>query len=107
MANSYLQNPVIINTNMTQGYKALTATQGPTGLGAFTYLRIEKVYWENPGTIGDTVNIEDPVTGNVLLVLRCEVANQSQIVDWTAKPKRWSDFEVNTISSGTLYLYLA
>ena len=107
MANSYLQNPVIINTAMASGYKALTATVGAGGLGTFSTLLIEKIYWENPITLGDTVNVEDPITGQTLIALRCESAGISQVFDWTAKPKRWADFEVNQISSGTLYVYLA
>jgi hypothetical protein len=107
MPNSLLQNPIIINTVMTQKYKAATATQGPTGLGSFTYLLVEKVYWMTPVTLGDTVSITDPDTGNILLQLRCEVAGQSQIVDWSAKPKRWRDFIVGQISSGNLEIYTA
>ena len=107
MANSYLQNPVIINTAMASDYKALTATVGAGGLGTFSTLLIEKIYWYNPITAGDTVSITDPNTGNILLNLRCEVVDQSQVVDWTAKPKRWRNFIVGQISSGTLYIYLA
>jgi hypothetical protein len=107
MPNLLTQNPIEITTAMATKYKTATSTEAPAGLGSFTYLLIEKVYWMTPVTIGDTVSITDPDTGNVLLNLRCEVAGQSQIIDWTAKPKRWRDFIVGQISSGTLWIYTA
>jgi hypothetical protein len=107
MSNALTQNPLIIASPMAQKYKAATNTVGAGGLGAFSYLLIEKVIWETPANIGDTVQITDPDTGNVLLPMTCEAANISQVFDWTAKPKRWRDFIVGQISSGTLYVYLA
>lgn len=104
MANLYLQNPIVITSNMTQSYKSLSNTVG-SGLGSFTYLLIEKIIWESPVTVADKVLITDPDDGAVLLPLTCEVSGQSQIIDWTAKPKRWRDFEVSEINSGTLYIY--
>ena len=107
MVNALLQNPIIIMAAMAASYKSATATQGPTGLGAFTYLLIEKIYWYDPITAGDTVTIVDPITGALLLGCRCESAGISQVFDWTAKPKRWQDFVVNQISSGYLEIYTA
>jgi hypothetical protein len=103
MANSLLVNPVKIDTFMSTSFKAQTLTS----LGSFQTLRVEKVYWENPANIGDIVTIVDPISGSALLPLRCEVAGQSQVVDWTPKPHLWSDFEVSQITSGTLYIWLA
>jgi hypothetical protein len=93
-------NPMLINGSVT-GYKTQTAA----ALGTLRTLLIEKIYWENPVNIGDTVSIGDPVSGLVLLVLRCEVANQSQLIDWTTNPKLWQDFAIDSFPSGTLYLY--
>jgi hypothetical protein len=69
------------------------------------FLLIEKVYWKTPASQGDTVSIVD-AQGNVLLPLACEVAGQSQIIDWSARPKIWRDFQVTTLSSGTLFIFL-
>lgn len=107
MPNALTQNPIIITTPMLTSYKSQTNTPGSGGLGAFNYLLVEKIYWMTPVAIGDTAAITDPTTGNILLNLRCEAAGQSQIVDWSAKPRRWSDFITSSVSSGTLYLYLA
>ena len=107
MQNNLLVNPVIITTPMAASYKAATATQGPAGLGSFSYLRIEKVIWESPAVVGNIVAIKDPASGAILLPMTCEAAGISQVFDWTAKPRRWSDFIVTNLDSGTLYIYLA
>jgi hypothetical protein len=101
MANNLFANPIVITSEMTQGYKASVASQ----IGTLFTLKIEKVYWFNPQNVGDTVDIGDPVSGETILDLRCEVANQSQIFDWTANPRILADFQVGQISSGTLYIY--
>ena len=101
MANSLASNPMVISGSMSQGYKAATAA----ALGTLRTLLVEKIYWENPANVGDTISIGDPVSGLVLLVLRCEVANQSQLIDFTSNVKVWQDFEINSLPSGTLYIY--
>ena len=102
MANNLFANPMVITGSVT-GYKAAMAVAGKIGT-LFTLL-VEKIYWENPGTIGDTISIGDPVSGLVLLVLRCEVANQSQLIDFTSNPKLWQDFSIDSLPSGTLYIF--
>jgi len=77
---------------------------GGVGVGSQLTIRIAKIYWENPGTIGDTFVIEDPISSLILWTGRCEVANQSQLFDWTARPLIWQDFCVPTLASGTLYI---
>lgn len=100
MPNSLTENPIVIQA--VQGsYKAAVAAS----LGTLINLRIEKIYFFNPTAIGDTALIIDPASGATLARLRCEVANQSQIIDWTAKPKMWADFAVSELDSGTLYIY--
>lgn len=101
MANNLFANPMVITGSMATSYKTQVASQ----IGTLFTLIVEKVYWFNPATIGDVVNIGDPISGLTLLNLRCEAANQSQIIDWTANPKIWQDFEIDTFSSGTLYIY--
>jgi hypothetical protein len=103
MANNLFANPMVITGSLATSYKAQMAGAGE--IGSLFTLRIEKVYWENPGTIGDTITIGDPISGLTLLALRCEVANQSQLIDWTSNPKLWQDFEINSFPSGTLYIY--
>lgn len=101
MANSLNQNPIVIDTVMAQGYKAAVASS----LGSLFTLKIDKVYWESPVTVGDKVTIVDPDNGNVILDLTCDVAGKSQWVDWTAHPKLVANFRVAVIGSGTLYVY--
>lgn len=106
MANNFQSNPIVITGSMGSYKAAIALAKGSGGLAStLTTLIIEKIYWENPLTIGDSVSIGDPISGAVLLLLRCEVANQSQLIDWTANPKIWQDFEINSFVSGTLYIY--
>jgi hypothetical protein len=68
-------------------------------------LRIEKWEWFSPATVGDQVVIIDPQDGAERLRLRCELAGQSQVIDWTSHPKLFSDFAVPQLDSGTLLIY--
>lgn len=102
MANALTQNPIVVTTAMTQGWKASVASTLGSSLGG---LRIRTVYWDNPAAVGDTVSIIDPSSSITILAMRCNSTGAPQIIDWEASPERWRDFEVNTISSGTLYIY--
>lgn len=102
MANSLAVNPIRLDSTMATSWKTQIAAQ----LGSFQLLRIEKILWASPVTVGDQIIIEDNLA-NVLVVLTCDTANVSQCLDWTAKPKLWSDFTLSKISSGVVYLYLA
>jgi hypothetical protein len=107
-----LGNPIIITGEMATSYKAQLAAAAPgggvnnTSYGTLTTLKITKVLWHNPGAVGDTVTFGDPISGRTLLVLTCEVAGQSQIIDWTASPVLWSDFEMTQTGSGTGIIYV-
>jgi hypothetical protein len=101
--SNLLVNPVVLTAAMTQGYKASTSA----ALGSFQYLLVEKIVWETPLNVGDQMVIEDLIAGNVLATLTCDTANVSQCLDWTAKPRRWADFQLTKLSSGTVLLYLA
>lgn len=103
MSNILTVNPIRIDTAQITGYKVLTLTS----LGAFQTLRIEKIYWEDPSSIGDNVTIINPNSGANIVNLRCEVAGQAILVDWTPKPKMVADFQVSEIDSGVLWLYMA
>jgi hypothetical protein len=86
---------------MTTSYKAQTNA----ALGSFQYLMIEKILWETPLTVGDQIIFQDNFN-NVLTALTCDTANISQCLDWSPKPKRWADFLLTKISSGTVYLFV-
>ena len=101
MANNLLANPMQISGSMAQGYKAATAAS----LGTLRTLVVEKLEWLSPATIGDTIVIGDPVSGLELAKFVCEVALQTQILDWTANPRIWQDFEINSFPSGTLKIF--
>jgi hypothetical protein len=102
MANLFLNNPIRLDSPMATSFKSqILATNG-----SFYDLRVEKILWETPVTVGDKVVIQDNY-GNILATLACDTANVSQCLDWTAKPKRWSDFSVASISSGVVWIYLA
>lgn len=103
MANNLFANPMVITGSMATSYKTQMAVAGK--IGTLFTLIVEKIYWENPITPGDQVTIGDPNSGLTLLNLRCENANQSQVLDWTANPRLWQDFEIDTFGSGTLYIY--
>ena len=106
MANNYQSNPIVITGSMGSYKAAIALAKGSGGLGnTLTTLLVEKIYWENPITVGDSVSIGDPISGNVLLFLRCEVANQTQLIDCTKQPKIWQDFSIDSFVSGTLYIY--
>jgi hypothetical protein len=102
MANNLAVNPIRLDSVMLTSWK----TQIAATLGSFQNLRIEKILWETPATVGDQIIFEDNLA-NVLAVLTCDTVNVSQCLDWTAKPKRWADFTLSKISSGVVYLYLA
>jgi hypothetical protein len=87
---------------MTEGWKASVASI----IGSPLSLRVTKIEWYNPVAQGDTVTIIDPGDGHDLVDFTCEVAGQSQIIDWNANPILWRDFEVSQISSGTLKIWV-
>lgn len=101
--SNLLVNPLVITATMASGYKASTLA----ALGSFQYLLVEKLYWYKPVTPGDQCVVEELTAGNILAQFNCETANNSQLIDWTAKPKRWADFQVTKLDSGVLYVYLA
>lgn len=100
MANTLTTNPIILSGVQTS-YKAAVASI----LGTLFTLRVEKIYWFQPATVGDEALIINPQSGQTLLRLRCEVAGQSQVIDWTANPKLWQDFGVNQLDSGSIEIY--
>ena len=62
------------------------------------------LYWLNPQNIGDTLVLED-ASGNEVVTLRCEVANQSQVFNWPGHGFRTNGYQIATLASGSAYLY--
>jgi hypothetical protein len=100
MANLLNSNPIII-TGVLASYKAAVAAT----LGTLFTLRIERIFWRTPNIAGDVCLITDPANGANKMRLVCEVTKISQIVDWSANPKMWSDFCVDQLDSGELEIY--
>lgn len=101
MANSYTQNPIVITSTMSSGYKSLVAS----ALGSPISLLIDKINWSDAVGTSDVLSIVDPDNGNILLEIANKVANTTWWVDWSPRPKLWRDFKVSTIGSGTLYIF--
>lgn len=100
MANILTNQPICVDTAMTQSFK--TATQ--TSLGKFQYLLIRKLVWEAP-SVGGTIVVEDNLA-NTVWSRNCAVAGDI-VEDFEARPVRWADFTVSTIPSGVLWVFLA
>ena len=60
--------------------------------------------WTEPtsGLIAGSALPVANTSARVMFQARCESANQSQVFELTGRP--WADFQVTTISSGTVYL---
>src|SRR5574337_882841 len=101
MANSYTQNPIVIDSTMSAGYKSLVAA----ALGSPISLLVDKISWSNVTGTTDVLSIVDPDDGNVLFELANKVAGTTWWGDWSPRPKLWRDFKVSTIGSGTLYIF--
>lgn len=96
MANLLTQNPIIIDTQMTDHAKTTDTTR-------VTNYQFTKVYWLQPTTIGHLLEIQNR-GGKTIVKLRCEVADQSQYLDFNP-PLEVADFEVNDLDSGVVYIY--
>lgn len=101
MSNSTNTNPIVY-TAAAGSYKAAIAAT----LGSPSTLLISKIYWFDPTTIGDQVLLTNPQSGQNIIRLRCEVAGQSQVVDWSTRPKLLQDFAIPQLDSGVLYIYI-
>ncbi len=102
MANSYNSMPIVINATMSAGWRSLQTLN--TGTNA-TGIRVFKVIWDAPSTVGNTFEIVDPVDSTVLLTGTCSVASQDIQYNFDENPASWRDFKVTTLSSGTLYIW--
>lgn len=65
-------------------------------------IKITRVYWFNPTTLGHTVIIQDK-NGRVIWEGRAEAANESQLANLEAG--WYPGYKVPTLASGTLYVY--
>ena len=90
MANELNINPIKIDTVMGAG----------AGLGR--PIRVSQVLW-SCGATGGTLNIVDPTSGKVLATLEGFPNVQSGLP--FSRPRKWKDFKVSAIPSGTLYIF--
>ena len=69
-------------------------------------VKVRKFYWKSPATIADTCVIQDGA-GNEVVTLVCEVALQSQVVDFDSPGLEFKStgIKVSTLASGNLYYY--
>lgn len=101
MANNYVGGVIRLDTQMTGTYKSQPAVQA---LGSI-YLRVQKIVWLAPSSAGTVATIVDP-NSQLLASLPCDSNGISVVLDWTPNPRRWSDFELNQLPSGTIEIYL-
>lgn len=108
MSNSLNQNPISLTSVMSTSYKSQMEVAPPTGWGKgsqFT-IKVIKLFWLSPASIGDKFIITDPQSSLVLWSGTCEVALQSQVFDWSPAAKIWADFICTKMDSGTLFIQL-
>ena len=92
MANDFTVNPMVVDTAMG------------AAAGLSNPIRVKRVYWFRPTDVAHTFNIGDTSTAaNILLEGQCEVVNQSQVFDLSGQI--WKDFRVDTLGSGTMYIF--
>jgi hypothetical protein len=94
-----LQNPVIVTSTMATSYKAQLLA---AGYGAFNTCQIKKIHWVGQSSGSFVIENDD---GSVIAA--GAYVSPDQTIDFTSSPKRVADFQVTTLSSGTLYIYLA
>lgn len=93
-------NPIVITGSLATSYKTQTAAS----LGTLTTLIVERLIWVNPGA-SKSLSIGDPTSGEVLWTRRSNSAGDDVETDWTANPRIWQDFELNSFPGGTLYIF--
>lgn len=102
MSNLLTQNPAIVSAPMSAGYKASVQST----LGAFQYVRIAKVRWDNPGAAGQQVIIIDPSTGQTRFQLTAGAQFTPVEEDFESEPITLNDFQVTVVPSGAVLIYL-
>jgi hypothetical protein len=105
MANSYVTNPIVIDTTFTNGFRAnattLFAAGNPMGLG------VSKVIWRTPGASA-SFSIQETSDSLVLLAGNTPAGyiGQDPQYDFEAMNIVWRNFKVPTLSAGVLYIYV-
>jgi len=105
MANSYVTNPIIIDTVFTTGFRvnatALFALTNPMGLG------ISKVIWRGPGASA-SFSIQETSDNLVLLSgsTPASFVGADPVYDFDAMNIVWRNFKVPTLSAGVLHIYV-
>ena len=116
MANLYNYNPIVLDSTMASGWRALQTLNigtitltSPSGVvttvPAQRGLWVTKVIWENPTTVGHTFSISDPnVAATVLLAGACGVAGQDVEYDFV-NAAQWRDFKLTHLDSGKIFIW--
>lgn len=95
MANDLAMNPIKIDT------AGATSEVGRRDGGYF----VQQVIWVDPSTAGHTFSISSADGGDkVLLTGVADADNKTHIFKVN---QQWANFEVDTLASGVLYIYLA
>lgn len=93
MANDFNANPLKIDTNMAGG----------AGVGRL--LRVTQIVWI-VGATGGNLIITEPTSGKTLAEFADAAAN-TEVSQSFAVPRKWRDFEIASVPSGTVYVFLA
>ena len=69
-------------------------------------MHVKTLFWQTPVSVSDTCVVQDGA-GNEIITLVCEVASQSQVVQFPdeglfIKP---TGIKISTLASGDLYIY--
>ncbi len=104
MANSFTQNPIILDTTWNSGSMPAGVTDGTKSPAQF-----RKIVWVGATTAGHTVVFTD-LAGNVILTETASNTPNADIVLWseasgrpfTMKTAQWI---LSTLASGKVYLY--
>lgn len=105
MANSFVTNPIVIDTTFTTGFRvnatSLFPAGNPMGLG------ISKVIWRAPGASA-TFAIQEFSDSLVLLQggTPAAYAGVDPVYDFDGMNIVWRNFKVPTLSAGVLYIYV-
>lgn len=91
MANNFNSNPISIDTEMTGG----TGRNRP--------MKVSQIVW-NVGGTGGTLTITDALGNSTLALL--EGALDTQVSQSFAQPRRWADFKIASIPSGSILIFL-
>lgn len=101
MATNLNVNPIHVEGVMATSYKSSVATTQ----GTLITLLVTQLRWLDVGAVGDELLIVDPGSGQELVHEFVSATRSEIVVDWSASPRLWRDFQVVQIGSGRLDIY--